>query len=168
MSGGIALLAALGCASALGASTHSASQRIGLRTAVFPRARPLAAADISITPAQPSAGADDSPFGATGLAQLRLLKTSGGAPNFDSLRLAPRLVAQQELTRVTKIDPELLLGGAPLDYAKLLYGTLGGSSILGLAAMSATVSIRLYMYITIRLYTLPSVAVVRTRTVCIS
>ncbi|KAJ1619939.1 hypothetical protein T492DRAFT_889575 [Pavlovales sp. CCMP2436] len=53
------------------------------------------------------------------LQMLGDLKSAGVAPNFDSLRLAPRLVAQQELTRVTRMEPELLLGGKPLDYTKV-------------------------------------------------
>lgn len=61
-----------------------------------------------------------------------------GAQNFDSIRLAPREVSQNELKRVTNIDPELLLGGAQFDYQTLTVAVVGGSSVLALLAMSAT------------------------------
>lgn len=57
--------------------------------------------------------------------------------NFNSIRLAPYLVSQKELTRATQIDPELLLGGAQFDYQTLLIATVAVSSALALASMSA-------------------------------
>jgi hypothetical protein len=97
------------------------------------RAHVIATATTPLASVQASVGQP-----AEFVAKLESLKAEGAAPKWDSIRLAPRLVPQAELNRVTQIDPELLLGGAQFDYKKLTLVTVGASSVLGLAVSFAT------------------------------
>lgn len=66
------------------------------------------------------------------------LKRDGAASTYDSLRLAPRLVARQELERLTGIDPTKLLSAPEFDYKGFTAKVIGGSTVLMLAVYSAT------------------------------
>lgn len=78
------------------------------------------------------------PVGDGFVQKLNELKSAGAASTFNSLKVAPRLVSQAELTRVTKIDPQLLLGGSQTDFKMLTVATVAGSSVLGLGAQTMT------------------------------
>jgi hypothetical protein len=78
------------------------------------------------------------PVGDGFVRKLTELKSAGAASSFNSLKVAPRLVSQAELMRVTKLDPQLLLGGSQTDFKWLLIATVVGSSVLGLGAQAMT------------------------------